>query len=94
MKRPAVAAGGRDLERWARAWARRWWVVLAGTADEARKAIARYDRKCARVGLSTPVRAASFGILEAGHNAAGGPDPPGKGPRARGRPATAEAHAH
>jgi len=87
MKRPVVAAGGRDLERWARAWARRWWVVLAGTADEARKAIARYDRKCACVGLATPVRAASFGIIDAGHNAAGGPDPPGSRARARGRSA-------
>jgi hypothetical protein len=87
MKKPAVAAGGRDLERWGRAWARRWWVVLAGTADQARAAIARYNRKCARVGLAVPVRAASFGILEAGHNAAGGPDPPGKRARDPRRPA-------
>jgi hypothetical protein len=80
-KKPAVAAGGQDLERWARAWARRWWVVLAGTADQARESIVRYDRKCARVGPATPVRAASFGIIEAGHNAPGGPDPPGSGAR-------------
>ena len=71
LKRPRVVRGGPDFERWARAWARRWWVVLADTADLARDAIARYDEKCARVGLGTPVDAAQFGIIEAGRNAAG-----------------------
>ena len=75
LKRPRVVRGGFDVERWTRAWARRWWVVDAATADDARDAIARYDAKCDRVGLGVPVDAMAYGIVASGRNASG-PTPP------------------
>jgi hypothetical protein len=90
LKKPRVVPGGPDNERWARAWARRWWVVAAANADQARAAIARYEEKLAKTPLAEPLDASAFGVLAAGRNAGGSPDvPPWKqktGRALRGRP--------
>lgn len=72
QRRLRVVKGGADVERWARAWARRWFVVDGHTADEARRAIKRY-LDAAAIHPTGGVDAADFGILASGRNAAGGP---------------------
>jgi len=76
LRRTRVVPGGTDHRRWARAWARRWWIVQAESADLVRDAVARYEERCARVGLSIPVDAREYGILESGRNAPGAPEHP------------------
>ncbi len=83
LRRPRVVPGGPDFERWARAWARRWWVVEAENADLAREAIERYMDSCLRIGPAKSIHAADFGIVETGRNGPGGPEQPPWAPSRR-----------
>jgi hypothetical protein len=91
FRKPRVVTGGPDIERWARSWARQWWVVEAKTVAEARDSIARYQEKCARTSLNTPVDAAVYGIHATGRNASSGLELPPGPERERLRPAPAAA---
>lgn len=73
QKRLRAVHGGQDLERWVRAYARRWFVVEAPSADAARTAVERYLTACG-TDLNRRVDSKRYGIVEAGHNAPGGPD--------------------
>jgi hypothetical protein len=72
QRRLHVIRGGADLQRWVRAYARRWLVVAAATEAEAREAAAGYEKACGRR-LSHYVNPARYGVVEAGRNAPGGP---------------------
>ena len=89
QRRLRTVPGGPDMERWARAWARRWFVVMAPSADAARSQVSRYLDACA-ADISRGARASDYGIVEAGHNQAGGPDAFPARDRLRPRPRPAE----
>jgi hypothetical protein len=71
-RRLQVIAGDEELERWVRAWARRYYLVEATSEKNARFRIAGYEHACAKALGKGPL-ASRFGILEAGRNAPGGP---------------------
>lgn len=61
-----------ESQRWARSWARRWFVVDATSADAARDAVRRYIDAC----VASPtlvIDGGEYGIVEAGRNGPGGP---------------------
>jgi len=72
QRRLRTVTGGADMERWARANARRGFVVEAPSADAARSQVEAYIAACARNVTNGP-RASEFGILEAWSNPPGGP---------------------
>lgn len=57
--------------KWAKAWARRWWLVEAGCAKEARMLIARACGQQIHSKVDPPGR-----IVDCGRNARGGPEKP------------------
>ena len=64
---------GPEMERWTRAWARRWFTVEAVSADAARDQVRRYLDAC-DADVTHGAKAREFGIVEAGRNQPGGPD--------------------
>jgi len=67
-----LVRGGPEMERWARAWARRWFVVSAPSADVAREQVRRYMDAC-DADVTHGADARAYGISESGRNQAGGP---------------------
>lgn len=73
QRRLRSVRGGPDMERWARANARRWFVVRAGSVREARQQLNAYLDHCARMPVGAPTFPGHYGVIDAGRNAAGGP---------------------
>lgn len=73
QRRLRSVRGGPDMERWARANARRWFVVRAGSVREARQQLNAYLDYIANPGTGMRLSARWFGVIDAGRNAAGGP---------------------
>jgi hypothetical protein len=77
------------MERWARSWARRWFIVEAPSAAAARTQVRRYLDACVACATRGPV-ASEYGIVESGKNPAGGPDAFPSRDRVAHRPAPAK----
>ena len=72
QRRLRSVRGGPDMERWARAHARRWYVVRADSVRAARQQLGAYLDHVARLPLGASSTPGRWGVVDAGHNAAGG----------------------
>lgn len=80
------------MERWARANARRGFVVRASSVREARQRLNEYLDHVARLPVGSPTFPGRYGVLDAWRNAAGGPrDFPREDGRAFTRPSPSAA---